>query len=313
MQSILLKSAFRGIYPLLLAGNLVAQNVPAGRAQIAVQPVGVTLRVGDIARFSVEAAGSEPLTYVWLKNGMPIPSSDGPEWAVPVATAADDGARYRCVVANSLGMDSSITVTLHVSTALLAPHIVAQPDSAPVVVGDTAFIGISAKGTDPLSFTWYKDGIAVPGATASVLKLFPISWADNGASVKCRISNAAGVVESRPFGLKVVQPNGKTVVLQGDLRDAQGLILGTDKTETVDVIVRLYRDAKGGAPLYEERFLTGQGQGVAVRQGRFGVALGQTASTGDLSQIVQSAATLFVSFAIAKPGLTPETLEPRTP
>gem|GEM_PF-2559376 len=298
---------------IIFTGFPSAQTTPLIRAHISVQPADIAVRVGDVARFSVVATGTEPLTYLWLKNGVPIPSSDGPEWAVSVATAAEDGSRYRCVVANGAGTDSSLTATLRISTALVAPRIMVAPDSAPVAVGDTAYFKIAARGTVPLNFIWYRNGIAIPGATDSLLKLFPVSWSDNGALLKCRVANGAGVAESVPFGLRVVQPNGKTIVLQGDLRDTQGQAAGAGGTEFFDVVVRLYKDAKGGSPIYEERFLTSQGQGVAVREGHFSVSLGQTVSTGDLSQIVQDAATLYVSFALAKPGLSPETLEPRTP
>jgi hypothetical protein len=308
-----LKTRFTVMLSILLAPIAAAQSGPPEPARISVQPVDVTRRVGEIARFSIEATGTGPIAYVWLKNGNPIPSSDGPEWAVPVAAASDDGARFRCVVANGSGSDTSLAATLHVSTALIAPRILVQPDSAPVAVGDTGYFKVSARGTAPLAFTWLKGGTLIPGATDSILKLFPIAWTDNGSVLQCRISNAAGTAESNPFSLRVVQPNGKTIVLQGELSDALGVSLGKDREETVDVIVRLYREAKGGLPLYEEAFREEQGNGVAVRQGRFSVALGQSASTGDLSAVVQGAPALFVSFAVAEPGLTPETLEPRTP
>lgn len=313
MQTNCLKKRIAVIFPLLLSSIAAAQSGPPEPARIAVQPVDATHRVGEIARFSIEATGTGPLAYVWLKNGNPIPSSDGPEWAVPVAAISDDGARYRCVVANATGSDTSSVATLHVSTALTAPRILVQPDSTPVAVGDTGFFRVSARGTAPLVFSWLKNGTAIPGATDSILQLIPVAWVDNGSVIQCRITNAAGTAASNPFGLRVVQPNGKTIVLQGEMSDIQGVSLGRDREETVDVIVRLYREAKGGLPLYEETFREEQGNGVAVRQGRFSVVLGQSASTGDLSAVAQAAPTLFVSFAVAKPGLTPETLEPRTP
>ena len=313
MHCFLMKPKFMPLWSVLGVALATAQPVPVIRAHISVQPGDVTLRLGEIARFTIGFTGSNPITFLWLKNGIPISSSDGPEWTVPVGSQIDDGSRYQCIVANSAGSDSSRIATLHISTTMLSPRILVQPDSAPVAIGDTGCIKISTRGTAPLGFTWFKNGIVIANATDSLLKLFPVTWSDNGAVIKCRVSNLVGVVESVPFGLKVVQPNGKTIVLQGDIRDTQGLVLGAEKSETMDVVTRLYREAKGGLPLYEEQFLTSFGHGIVVRNGRFTVALGQWASTGDLSQIVQASTTLYVSFAIAKPGLTPETMEPRTP
>ena len=313
MQTNCLMTRFAAMLSVFLVPIASGQSGPPEPARISVQPLDATRRVGEIARFSIEATGTGPLAFVWLKDGNPIPSSDGPEWAVPVAAVSDDGSRYRCVVANGTGSDTSIAAILHVSTAIVAPRILAQPDSAPVAAGDTAYFRVFTRGTAPLAFSWLKNGTAIPGATDSILKLFPVAWADNGSAIQCRISNFAGSAETNPFGLRVVQPNGKTIVLQGELSDVLGVSLGKDREETVDIIVRLYREAKGGLPLYEEAFREEQGHGVAVRQGRFSIALGQSASTGDLSAVVQGAPALFVSFAVAKPGLTPETLEPRTP
>jgi hypothetical protein len=52
---------------------------------------------------------------------------------------------------------------------------------------------------------------------------------------------------------------------------------------------------------------------VEVVNGAFVVRLGEGTSSDNLLAIIREHANLYVSFAIAVPGATPETLEPRTP
>lgn len=307
------KSASAVLLPLVLPALSPAQTPPDPKAHITLQPADVTVPIGGIARFGIAAGGQEPITYLWLRNGIPLPSSDGPEWVLSVPSNADHGAQFRCVVANDFGVDTSAVATLHVSATLQAPRILVQPDSSPVALGDTAWLKVKVGGTPPLSFAWFRNDVALGQETDSILKLSPVAWSDNGAAYRCRITNAAGTVDTRIVRLQVIQPNGKTVVLSGDIRDLQGAPVGEAGQSEMDMVVRLYRDAKGGAPLYEERFLTSENHGVKVSGGRFTLALGRSVANGDLSLVAQANSALYVSFAVAKPGLTPETLEPRTP
>jgi hypothetical protein len=272
----------------LLSGSVSGQTP----AHITVQPLDATVTVGGIARFSVVSTGQAPLTYLWLRNGVPIAASDGPEWVVPVASLAEQGFLYRCVVANGSGIDSSRNAVLHISAIMQAPNILAQPDSSPVPVGDTAAFKVSVRGTAPLTFAWFKNDVAIPLSNDSTLKVKSVAWADNGAIYRCHISNLAGTADSRSVKLKVIQPNGKMVVLTGDLQDLQGLPVGSGNQVEMDMIVRLFRNAKGGSAVYEERFLASEGHGVKVNEGRFNLALGRSASTGDLSQVAQANAGL---------------------
>jgi hypothetical protein len=51
------------------------------------------------------------------------------------------------------------------------PKITAQPTNVTVNVGDTASFSVTATGTAPLNYQWFKDGISVPSATNAMLIL----------------------------------------------------------------------------------------------------------------------------------------------
>lgn len=85
--------------------------------QITRQPVGVTVTEGETAGFSVEATGSEPLSYRWRLHGEPLEGATTPIYQLPAARL-DQAGSYDVVVSNSAGEVISDAVTL---TVLPAP------------------------------------------------------------------------------------------------------------------------------------------------------------------------------------------------
>ena len=54
--------------------------------------------------FSVNAfGGTPPLSFQWLRNGASIPGATGNSLTLPAVTAADNGAKYRVIVRDSVG------------------------------------------------------------------------------------------------------------------------------------------------------------------------------------------------------------------
>ncbi len=87
-----------------LAGVSVA---PDGLAEMAPQllqpPQSMLVREGDSVLFSVEAVGTAPLQYQWLRDGATIAGARGPLLRIDAAQRADDGAHDQVEVSNSAG------------------------------------------------------------------------------------------------------------------------------------------------------------------------------------------------------------------
>ncbi|MFO0204986.1 MAG: hypothetical protein ACK54L_02350 [Betaproteobacteria bacterium] len=81
-----------------LAGVSVAPDGLAERA-----PQSMLVREGDSVLFSVEAVGTAPLQYQWLRDGATIAGARGPLLRIDAAQRADDGAHYQVEVSNSAG------------------------------------------------------------------------------------------------------------------------------------------------------------------------------------------------------------------
>ena len=83
------------------------------------QPANLTVNPGQDATFIVNAAGNQPLSFQWQRNGMDIQGATSASLTVPAVSATDNGAQFRVVVSNSFGTVTSAVATLTVSGAQL--------------------------------------------------------------------------------------------------------------------------------------------------------------------------------------------------
>ena len=88
------------------------QNVPP---TITTQPTNQTVAAGQSVTFRIVASGSAPLSFQWQKNGVDIAGATSPTLTF-TATAADNGAQFRCNVTNAFGRATSNSATLTIST-----------------------------------------------------------------------------------------------------------------------------------------------------------------------------------------------------
>lgn len=85
-----------------------------------------------------------------------------------------------------------------------APQITSHPQSKTVGVGQSASFTVAASGTQPLSYQWQRNGVAISGATAATYTLASASTADNGAMFRAVVTNSFGSATSNSATLTVV-------------------------------------------------------------------------------------------------------------
>src|SRR6267143_1987146 len=167
------------------------------------QPVDQTVTAGQTATFSVTASGTAPLSYQWYKNGTAIGIATSPTYATPAETTSDNGARFTVTVSDVAGSVTSKAATLTVTAGTAAPSIITQPVDQTVTAGQTATFSVTASGTAPLSYQWYKNGAAVGGATSPTYTTPAETTSDNGAQFTVVVSNSVGKVTSTAAALTV--------------------------------------------------------------------------------------------------------------
>jgi hypothetical protein len=85
---------------------------------------------------------------------------------------------------------------------LVAASIALQPSNATVIPGQSASFSVIAAGSGPLSYQWYKNGIAITGATGDSYAISTTA-ADNGVVFTVRVANSVGMTVSEPAILYV--------------------------------------------------------------------------------------------------------------
>lgn len=163
-----------------------------------------TVIAGNTATFHVVASAVGPVKYQWYKNGVLIPGATGSSYTT-VVQAQDNGAIFSVSITDAAGT----TVSEAVLTVQEPPSITLQPLNQTVTAGQSASLNVTASGTDPLSYQWYKNGASIDGATSASLALPTTNYTDNGSSYSVKVSNIAGSVTSNVAVLTVnpIQPN----------------------------------------------------------------------------------------------------------
>ena len=149
--------------------NIVSYIAP----YIVQQPIGATIGIGDSFTFRIKAKGTN-ITYKWYKNGFIITGENSDTFSIINATG-DDEDYYYCIVSNNSGSIRSDRAFLTVSGAV---YIVTQPVSVTVNPRETISFNISAIGTEPITYRWYKNDILIPSATTDTLYINNVGFLD---------------------------------------------------------------------------------------------------------------------------------------
>jgi hypothetical protein len=135
--------------------------------EITVQPSGSrTVPPGDAvwihAQVATPPAGSPPVTWEWLKGDVVVAA--GTSLGINGFSAADAGT-YRLRGTSLGGQVFSDPVTLsYLSTGI---EITSQPQDQNAVLNKPVTLTVAATGTQPLEWQWYRNGLAIPGATSA--------------------------------------------------------------------------------------------------------------------------------------------------
>jgi sugar lactone lactonase YvrE len=187
----------------ILTVNAISSGIPT----INTPPQNQTVSAGTTVTFSVDATSTSALGYQWQRNDSDIPGATANSYVLSPAQASDNGSTWRVIVSNAAGAITSSRATLTVTAgAASAPVITTQPASQSVTPGNSATFSVVVTGSPAPTFQWQRDGIDIPGATASSHVLTPAQAADNGSLWRVIATNSAGTVTSNNATLTVLPP-----------------------------------------------------------------------------------------------------------
>ncbi len=198
-----------------------------------------TVVKGTSAALEVSFTGTSPVKVDWLLNGKMLIPGGGPSITLGDISAEFAGV-YTAVLSNSAG---EARATVGAVTVLEPLSWARLPESRSIRSGESVTFSALAKGTDPIQYTWFFNGVRYPvsGPTLSIGEATP----DQSGSFRVTASNAVGEITSPVFSLEVLERPAITIQPE-DVILAQGSPL------------QLTAGAKGSEPLAYQWFRDGQ-------------------------------------------------------
>ena len=181
------------------------------------------------------------LSYEWYKDGKLVANSNSNELVVAKISPASAG-KYVVVATGTCGLKTA-SDTINV-TVLDKPSISKQPEGAKLTVGDRLEMMLEAK--DIRSVQWYKNDVAIPGATTTTYTKNSVVKTDAGFYT-ARITNSCGGVVTNYAKVEVNDPVVPRPAIElGQVSAEFGEIpVGYDKTITLNGLIKNV----GNAPL----------------------------------------------------------------
>ncbi|MBX3737538.1 MAG: immunoglobulin domain-containing protein [Candidatus Didemnitutus sp.] len=158
---------------------------------IAAPPQSATRGLGAPHTLRVTATGPGVFSYQWRKDGTAIPGATSTTLVFNSLQPADAGA-YDVIVGNHVGSTTSAAAVLTIENP---PFVTAAPPRInEAVVGAPLTLAVNVTAANgPLSYQWFRDNRAIPGATSPTYSLPSFTAADAGAYV-LESTDAHGVV-----------------------------------------------------------------------------------------------------------------------
>lgn len=152
----------------LTTAQVQAHYFSSGIAPVITQvtPQTLSTNVGSTVSFTVTADGTAPLSYEWLDpNNNPISGQTNATLTLN-NVQIDQSGQYTVSVNNIYGNGSTnVQLTVNGGPAVIVTDL--TPTNLDVYAGSGVTYSIGVSGQPPFSYQWYRDGVAISGATGS--------------------------------------------------------------------------------------------------------------------------------------------------
>lgn len=119
------------------------------------------------------------IIYEWFKDGLPVPPAPGQSWLYlrDFLTTADTGVyQARCTDTWGNRVESDLLLVYVFDQALITQ----QPQGRRLIPGDSFALQVAYNSTLPVTVTWKKDNVLIPGANSLIYTRSNVTLADAG-------------------------------------------------------------------------------------------------------------------------------------
>jgi len=153
--------------------------------------------------------GTSPMTYQWYKDEKSVLSAASLSYNITTADTSNDGIYY-CKATNICGSDSTNQSIMIVNEK---PKVTAQSSSKTVCGNQSTTMYVTASGTAPLTYQWYKEANEISGATNNTYTLSSIT-SNDAASYYCKVSNGCTTVPVSSTAIELTVNTAPTITTQ---------------------------------------------------------------------------------------------------
>jgi len=100
-----------------------------GPAKFVLQPTNTSVPVGQTATFTAAAVGYLPITYQWVKNGLPVPNETNATYSF-ATVLGDNNSTVQVFATNTIGVTTYVTNSDTVTLSVFVPPTVAWLDAS---------------------------------------------------------------------------------------------------------------------------------------------------------------------------------------
>lgn len=144
-------------------------------------PRDFTLRIGSSYTFKLNYGRLEENKKVqWYKDNEPIEGANSDQLSITAQSKQDEGF-YSATVTNAYGSTASRAAYLTVDTTPLPAYIKSEwGRERTFLSGEDFLLQLEVTGSEPIQYQWYREDVAIPGATQKDLNLGVASPAHTG-------------------------------------------------------------------------------------------------------------------------------------
>ena len=222
--SVAVSNSYGGV--LSASAGLTVLNPPV----ITSQPLSQTVTQGATVTYTVQASGGVPLHYQWYQLYFG-PVAGATNNSLVLSNVASTVPVYYAFIWNTYGSVSSSNV---ITTVLTQPYSTFATTSISPAQGGSANLAANIGGTQPMSYQWYFNGNAVPGATNYYYLVAQLQAGVNDGTYAVAATNQVGGIFQNVTVMHVKYPP-----LLSAFPVAQNVSLGSTQVLSVLALGRL--------------------------------------------------------------------------
>lgn len=168
-------------------GNVSLAYIEIDHARVGVQQTNIALSAGQTLSVPGFASGVTPINYQWFKAPN-TPLADQTNATLTILnTSTNDSGIYFLTASNPLGGAQSANIAVSITSFPVG--ITQQPTNLTVFAGYPAAFSLSATGSPPVSYQWFRNGDPIAGATHTDYSLTAAGITNDGDVYFCVASN----------------------------------------------------------------------------------------------------------------------------